>query len=88
MLNRLTDMVAVNKVKPGMTKRRAVVRTTADAIKAMGGAAALARWAGVSTSAVSSWGSDDWIPPGWHYRLALELERRGRIVDGASLGWL
>jgi hypothetical protein len=62
------------------------IRTTAGLIAAMGGAAHLARWCGISLEMAGGY-LHHGIPTGWHFRLAHELERRGFAVDGKRLGW-
>ena len=47
---------------------------------------ALAEWADVGISAVCNWETVNHIPEGWHYRMHLELERRGFKVDPAAFG--
>ena len=69
-----------------MTKRRKVLKTTADVVAAYGGTARTAQRWDVTSAAVSQWRQDG-VPPGYHYRMADDLERSGFIVDGKALGW-
>lgn len=69
-----------------MTKTRKVLKTVAHIVGAYRGPAACARRWDINTSAVSNW-SKEGVPPGYHYRMALELEAAGYIVDGKALGW-
>jgi len=50
----------------------------------------MARWCNVKPSAVSNWIEREYIPPGWHYRMAAKLDDDGLDVDprvfGVSVG--
>ena len=68
-----------------MAKQK-TLRTVCEVVKAFGGPKALAQWADVGPSAVSNWKADGFIPPGWHYRMMLELQGRGFSVAPQAFG--
>lgn len=70
-----------------VTKQRKVLKTADQVIAAYGGPARCARKWDRTTAAVCQWRRDG-IPPGYHYRMADDLESNGFIVDGRELGWL
>jgi hypothetical protein len=69
-----------------MAKQQPVLHSVADVVKAFGGNKPIAKWCNVRTSAVSNWLERDYIPPGWHYRMAVELGQRGYQVDPMVFG--
>lgn len=52
----------------------------------MGGTKATADWADIGMPAVSNWIEREYIPPGWHYRMTMELAKRGFEVDPSVFG--
>ena len=60
--------------------------TVRGTIKALGGAAAVAKEAGISMQAVCNWMLDDSIPAGYHLAFYLRLEARGERVSPAVFG--
>ena len=65
---------------------KAHLRTVREIVKAFGGPKKLAEWAAVVKSAPSNWVAEGHIPPGWHYRLHLELSARGYKIDPRAFG--
>lgn len=68
-----------------MAKRR-TIRTVAGVVKAFGGNRPIAQWANVGHTTVSMWVARDYIPPGWHWRMANELGQMGYDVDPEVFG--
>lgn len=65
------------------------LKTIPDIVKAFGGKRALAKLVGAkkeSTSLICNWIADNYIPPGWHYRLHLAAEHRGFVIEPKALG--
>ena len=62
------------------------LQTVAAVVAAFGGTKACADWAGVGSSAVSNWITWGVIPAGWHFRMHVELQRRGFDLDPALFG--
>lgn len=62
------------------------IGTIDDLVRALGGPSALGEFLGISQEAVSNWKARQDIPPGWHLRLFVELQRRGKSVDPRVFG--
>lgn len=70
-----------------MTTQRKVVKSIDELIAAFGGLTRCGRRWDVSKQAVSKWRQIG-VPPGYHYRMSLELESAGYIIDARALGWV
>jgi len=55
-------------------------------VEAFGGTKAAAEWADVGMSAISNWVDRQFIPPGWHYRMAKHFEAKGLEIDPVVFG--
>src|SRR5262245_19914369 len=62
------------------------ITTVADLVRALGGTAKAAKWAGVKPAAISQWLRRGFVPPGWHLRLLIELKRREFQIDPTLFG--
>ncbi|NOU05335.1 MAG: hypothetical protein HOO99_04050 [Hyphomicrobiaceae bacterium] len=58
-----------------------ILTSIAEVVKAFGGTTGMAEWAGIGLPAVSNWIAKGQIPPGWHFRLDKEAQRRGYTID-------
>ena len=63
-----------------------LLQSVRDIVDAFGGTKATADWANVRMSAVSNWLALDEIPPGWHYRMDMELRSRGFRISPRAFG--
>lgn len=68
------------------TTKRRPLKTVPQVIKAFGGAKAVAEWSGVSTCHVDNWRRWKFISPAWHWRMDVELKRRGYKIDPQVFG--
>jgi len=59
------------------------LKSVGDVVRAWGGTAAMADWAGVGQPAISNWIAKNYIPPGWHYRIYREAVARGYDIEEA-----
>jgi hypothetical protein len=57
------------------------IESIADLIAALGGPSSIGDWLGITQEAVSNWKARDCIPPGWHLKLLVALNRRGLTVN-------
>lgn len=63
-----------------------ILRTVPDVVRAFGGSAEVAKWAGHGQSAISNWIARGFIPPGWHYRMSKWAAERGYEISPAVFG--
>ena len=61
-------------------------RSVKATIRALGGAAQVAREAGISMQAVCNWTSEGFIPPGYHHAFYLRLRSQGQDVAPSVFG--
>ena len=66
--------------------QRTTVRTIAGLIAACGGRQVVANYTGVSQRMVVKWERDNFLPPGWEYRLAKIAHKRGYTLDPELFG--
>lgn len=57
------------------------IESIADLIAALGGPSAVGEWLGITQEAVSNWKARDYIPPGWHLKLLVAVNRQGKTID-------
>ena len=53
------------------------IETVRQLVNTLDGAQAIGEWLGLTSAQVEAWTERDFIPPGWHHRLACEVGRRG-----------
>lgn len=63
-----------------------MIRTIDELVDALGGVVEVGRWLGIGKQAVSNWSMRGYIPPAWHLRLFLEIQKRGLCVAPAVFG--
>lgn len=68
-------------------KHRTTLHTVRDVIDAFGGPKVAAAWADVGQTAVCNWINREFIPPGWHYRMAAHLGAKGYEIDPVVFGY-
>jgi hypothetical protein len=59
----------------------ATVDTIDKLVRSLGGPSDLGQRLGICQSAVSMWSVRGFIPPAWHFRLYIELVRKGLEFD-------
>ena len=57
------------------------IETIEDLIAELGGPTVIAEWLGISQEAVSNWKIRQNIPPGWHWKLAGAVYRKGQTIN-------
>lgn len=84
--NELVRAVLVTCGLTPIPSHRRVVRTIAEFIAACGGRHVVADYTGVTQRTVVKWERDDFLPPGWEYRLAKIAHKRGYTLDAELFG--
>lgn len=57
------------------------IETIEELISTLGGPTVIAEWLGISQEAVSNWKIRQSIPPGWHWKLAGAVYRKGQSIN-------
>lgn len=52
----------------------------------LGGNSSVGRWLGITPEAVANWRARGNIPPGWHWKLATAVMKRGKTIAPAVFG--
>ena len=71
------------------TKAMKTLRSITEIVNALGGKRKLATLVEAkngSTSVICNWVADNYVPPGWHYRLHLFAEHKGFVIDPKAFG--
>lgn len=74
------------------TKHPTLLTSVYEVVEAFGGGdlkkgrKELGRWADVGSSCISNWLTDGFIPPGWHFRMAEHLGKKGYVLSPKVFG--
>lgn len=68
------------------TMAKRILKSVPEVVNALGGPSLLGDRFNIGQSAVSNWNMRGEIPPGWHLRIYLEVERLGMEIDPSVFG--
>lgn len=52
----------------------------------LGGNTVIGGWLGITPEAVANWRAREHIPPGWHWKLAAAVQRKGKTIAPSVFG--
>lgn len=63
-----------------------MIRSIDELVDALDGPVKVGEWLGIGKQAVSNWSMRGYIPPAWHLRLFIEVQRRELSVHPSVFG--
>lgn len=63
-----------------------MIQSIDELVEALGGPVKVGDWLGIGKQAVSNWSMRGYIPPAWHLRLFIEVQRRGWSIHPRVFG--